>query len=394
MIIAENNPKLGFYTIGDKKIYNKPEALLEATKTGHFPQWNFNREIFSQQPWTIEPNIDLRTLYRMRAQQLRDRYDYIRLEASGGSDSTTALYSFLLNGIHIDEVIFRYPKAGSHGLGADPKNTTPENTLSEWDFAAKPLLNWVAVHHPKVKITIHDFSQDIIEYRADESWTDSAKEYLHPEHTFKHDPIATVEQKRLADSGQKICSLYGIDKPKICIRDGHWYLYFMDLQANHANTNTRGYTNITTEYFYWTPDLPEIPRKQGHVIKNWFMTSHNQHLQFLVRWPNHSISQRTAYEQLARPLLYPDYDPTTWQTTKPTNNFYAEMNWWFFKNLRESKFYNVWESGLNYFVTHVDPKFLNIQMGKAIGFVGFMDQFYDLGPATFVNTDTLQGLTE
>lgn len=384
MIILENNPKLGYYLVGDKVFFSKPQALLNASQTGHFPHWNFNREIFSAQPWLQEPQLDLRTLYRLRAQQLREKYDYIRLEVSGGADSTTALYSFLLNDIHIDEIIFRYPKHGENGLGPDAKNTKPENTLSEWEFAAKPLLQWVATNYPKVKITFHDYSENIIAYTGDESWTDAAKDYLHPEHTFKHDPLSTKEQLELADSGQSICSLYGIDKPKICIKDGRWYFYFMDIQANHANTNTRGYTNITTEYFYWTPDLPEILRKQVHSIKKWFMLPQNKHLQFLVRWPNFSVAQRTTYESLAKPLIYPDYDPTTWQVSKTTTNFYAEMGYWFYKNFKDVQFYKTWQAGIDHMVNKIDSKYFTYEGDRPVGFVGFMDQFYDLGPADFI----------
>ena len=385
MNILEQNPKLGFYVVGEKTFFSKPQALLEATGTGHFPHWNFNREVFSQQPWMQEPVIDLRSLYRMRAQQLRDRYDYIRLEVSGGADSTTALYSFVLNNIHIDEVVFRYPKQGELGLEPDSKNTKPENTLSEWEFAAKPLLKWLSTNYPAVKITFHDYSENILQYRSDESWTDSAKDYLHPEHTFKHDPLATAEQKKLADSGQSICVLYGIDKPKLCIKDGRWYLYFMDIQANHANTNTQGYHNLTTEYFYWTPDLPEIIRKQAHSIKNWFMMAQNKHLQFLIRWPNFSVSQRTTYEALAKPLIYPDFDSTTWQVSKTTNNFYAEMGYWFYRNFKDSNFYNVWHAGIAAMTNRIDPKFFTYELGKPVGFVGFMDSFYDLGPAEIIS---------
>lgn len=387
MIKLENNPKLGFYDVGGKIFFSKPEALFEATRSGQFPHWNFNRKVFDAQPWLDEPDLDLRTLYCMRAQQLREKYDYIRLEASGGADSTTALYSFLLNGIHIDEIIFRYPKQGEKGLEPDAKNTKPENTLSEWEFAAKPLLQWVATNYPGIKITLHDFSQDILSYTGDESWIESAKDYLHPEHTFKHNPLATKEQFDLADSGKKICNLYGIDKPKICIRDGRWYFYFMDFQANHANTNTQGYDNITTEYFYWTPDLPEILRKQVHTICKWFMLPHNKHLQFLVRWPNHSVTQRSVYEQLTKSLIYPDYDPTTWQTTKSTNTFYSEMTWWFFKNFKDSRFYQVWEAGLAHVAQKIDPKFFNYEHGRPVGFVGFMDKFYDLGPTDYISTN-------
>ena len=45
----EKNPKLGFYTVGDKVFFSKPQALIEATQTGHFPLWNFNNEIFGAQ---------------------------------------------------------------------------------------------------------------------------------------------------------------------------------------------------------------------------------------------------------------------------------------------------------------------------------------------------------
>ena len=341
---------------------------------------------------TKEPQLSLRELYRMRAQQLRDRYDYIRLEFSGGSDSATVLYSFINNNIHLDEVVFRYPAQGDKNLGPDAKNMKAENTLSEWHFAAKPMLQKLAVTHPNIKITMHDFSDNILKYTGDESWVNNAKDYLHPEHTFKHDPLGMDSHKALAESGKQICILYGVDKPKVCIRDGRWYMYFLDIQANHSQNQRGPYDNITTEYFYWQADLPELIIKQAHTIRNWFMTDHARHLQFLVRWPNHSVAQRGAYEQLAKPLIYPDYDPTTWQTTKSTNNFYSEMTWWFFKNFKDTRFYQVWEAGLAHMVKSIDAKFFTYEQGRAVGFVGFMDQFYDLGPPDYVNTDIIQGL--
>ena len=103
MIKIEQNPKLGYYTVGQEKFYSKPMALTKATETNQFPEWNFSNETFGAQNWLIEPNINILDLYRIRAQQLRDKYDYIRLEFSGGGDSTTALYSFINNGIHLDE---------------------------------------------------------------------------------------------------------------------------------------------------------------------------------------------------------------------------------------------------------------------------------------------------
>jgi hypothetical protein len=386
MIQLENNPKLGYYMVRDKQFFTKPQALVEATKSGHFPEWHFNRPVFEKIVWDQEPETDLRMLYRLRAQQLREKYDWIRVEASGGGDSTTAIFSFLLNGIHLDEVVFRYPKTGEKNMSNDPYNTKCENTLSEWEFAARPLLNWIAQNHPTVRCTVHDYSENMLAGSTDETWVFNTKDYFQPGHAFKHDNIGMIDHRKDADAGKRICVLYGIDKPKMCIRDGMWYVYFMDLQANHSNSVVYEYNNITNEYFYWTPDLPEIVHKQAHLIKNWFMLPQNKFLQYLVRWPNHSIAHRTAYEQMVKPLIYPDYDPATFQVAKPTNSFYNEMDHWFYVNFKETRAFQVWQAGLDLLVKNIDAKYFNNELGRPVGFVGFLSPFYCLGPADYQDT--------
>ena len=384
----ENNPKLGFYTVGAQIYYSKVQALIAGTNTNQFPEWDFNKNIFDQLDWENEPETNLQELYRMRAQQLRDKYDYIRAEASGGGDSSTVVYSFLLNGIHLDEVVFRYPKSGEKDVHNDPFNTKCENTLSEYEFAAKPLLNWIATNHPTVRITVHDYSIDMLEGNHDETWVLKSKDYFQPGHIFKHDNIGLINHRLDADSGKSICVLYGIDKPKICIKDSKWYLYFLDLQANHSNSVVYEYTNITNEYFYWSPDLPAIVHKQAHIIKKWFSLPQNKHLQYLISWPNYSIARRTAYEQLVKPLLYPNYDPATFQVSKPTNSFYNEMDHWFYTNFKETNAYHVWTAGLAYLINNIDAKYFNTELGRPVGFVGFISPFYYLGDANYIGSAT------
>jgi hypothetical protein len=77
---------------------------------------------------------------------------------------------------------------------------------------------------------------------------------------------------------------------------------------------------------------------------------------------------------------------------KSTNNFYSEMGWWFFKNFSETRFYEAWKAGVAHMVDKIDPKFFTYEMGRPVGFTGFMDTFYDLGPADFVNTDAMLDL--
>ena len=382
---VEQNPKLGYYRVGEEIILLKPPALIRATETGHYPTWHFNTKAYAEINWQVEPEVDIRELYRIRAQQLRDKYDWIRVEASGGGDSTTAIYSFLLNGIHLDEIVFRYPKQVDKDATDNAYNTKAENTLSERQYAAEPLLNWVKTNYPRVQITIQDYSENLFNdnYLVDESWIFNTREYFQPGHGIKHNNFNTKEHLLLADSGKKICALYGVDKPRITLINNDWYGVFTDLQANHASPTVGDYTNITSELFYWTPDLPEITVKQMHMIIKWFDMPQNGSLRHVVRWPNMGISQRSAYEQIVKPIIYPDYDPDTWQTTKPTNNFYNEMDYWFHKNLKDTDLYRTWEAGIKFLTDKIDTKYLAYENGKPVGLIGFMGPLYYLGKSTY-----------
>ena len=180
----------------------------------------------------------------------------------------------------------------------------------------------------------------------DESWVFTTQDWFQPGHGIKHSNYGTKEHKEILDTGKSVCVIYGIDKPKLSTLDGKWYLYFIDVMANHPNPVIGDYTNITTELFYWTPDLPELIIKQCHMIKAWFEMPQNRHLKQLVAWPNFNVSKRTTYEHIAKSIIYPDYDLETWQTAKPTNSFYNEMDHWFYENFKDHKLYRSWQAGI------------------------------------------------
>ena len=37
-------------------------------------------------------------------------------------------------------------------------------------------------------------------------------------------------------------------------------------------------------------------------------------------------------------------------------------------------------------VDNIDLKYFNTELGRPVGFIGFLSPFYDLGPAQYVNT--------
>lgn len=379
-VLIAPNRKLGYYLVDHEIYYHKIQALLAASKNQSQVRWFFNEDTFISYPWHIEPEATLNELYRRRAQQLRDTYDYIRLELSGGADSATVLYSFVLNGIHIDEVVFRYPKQGEKGVVGNPYDTRCENTLSEWEFAARPLLNWIATNYPQVKITVHDYSEDMIKESAmkDETWIYKTRHYLQPGHAHKHDNSHDLSYLRLADKNKRIAVVYGTDKPKICIKDKKFFLFFMDIQGNYANTDY-GDHMVTAEYFYWSPDACELLAKQAHVIARWFSQPENYKMQNLLHWPNNNFAFRSFYEQLVKLIIYPDYDSSTFQTLKPTNNFYNEMDHWFHTNFKDTRLYTVWQAGIDYVVQNLDSKYIGYTDGVARDIISFDTPYYYFG---------------
>ena len=126
------NLERGFYQVGDRVFTNKMLALYEASKSKSEVKFNFHNEIYSNIDWTQRPNGILKNLYKQRAQQLRDEYDYITINFSGGADSWNVLNSFLSNGIKVDEVYTRWGLAERKFIPANNKDTFEYNTGIEF----------------------------------------------------------------------------------------------------------------------------------------------------------------------------------------------------------------------------------------------------------------------
>jgi len=100
----------GFYQVGKRKTYLKTEFMEWYDLMPTDWHWNYNDEFFGQFDWSKEPKETINELYKQRALELREQYDYLALYYSGGHDSSNVLYAFLDNGIPIDEVVTYYSK--------------------------------------------------------------------------------------------------------------------------------------------------------------------------------------------------------------------------------------------------------------------------------------------
>jgi hypothetical protein len=362
------NPKLGWYEVGGKVFWDKASALFEATKlnlTHKDLKWNFNDEIFSKANWTVEPPGSIRDYYHMRARQIREKYDYIILNFSGGSDSTTALYSFIQQGLHVDEVVVRHASSATKKYELSKLNLNAGNEFAEFEYAAKPILKWLEKVSPRTKITIHDFSKDIIDptINWDENFIHWTGDYVAPTCIVRYTHSSNIEHLRKFDQGKKIGLIFGTDKPRVVFQNEDVNFVFVDRPVHSAfpSSVNNGYNNTEVELFYWSTDLPELMIKQCHIIKRWFEMPENQRLSYMLNfWWQISSANRTTYEACVKALIYPDYDLRTWQVNKTlVNALTSEWDFWI-KDYKDTTGYKTFMRGVDHLYKNISPNFLQI----------------------------------
>ena len=272
--------EIGHYTVNGKIYPNKFDAVMAAKDTNSTIGWNFFDDVFSKVNWSIEPSQTLDELYRIRAQQIRDTYDYVIVFCSGGADSNNVIRTFLNNNIPVDEVIGLAPMSGLRNWDFNSQNLDESNTITETKFALLPLLNEISNINPKIKITVNDFFEDITKYK-DEDWTyQSCGNIVTVLTSHFTDVLKFPHIDKLINQNKRIALVYGTDKPIIRIADsGNLYFVFADSGINYLNMiSDRERALVDRVLFYWSPDLPEILVKQSHVVAKTIIMPQYKHI--------------------------------------------------------------------------------------------------------------------
>ncbi len=366
------NPLLGFYQVKDQIYWDKASALMGATKAGlkfEDLHWNFNDMEFGSFDWSIEPPGDIRDYYYARAREIREKYDYIILNCSGGADSTTMLYSFINQGLHVDEVFVRHATAGTNKYQVNNKDFDARNEFSEFEHAALPLLKWLKNVSPNTKITVHDFSLDIIDDNLtwDENFIYWCGDYVTPGCIVRYTHAKQKDSLEVFDKGKKIGILFGTDKPKLYIDNNQMYLKFTDRVVHTATPAAvnNGYENLEVELFYWHPSSRAMIAKQCHMVRRWLEHPVNARMQYMfdTEWQSWN---RTAYEALVKGIIYPDYDLSTFQCHKPTRAAYQEWDYWM-EDFRSTAGYKTFMRGYTHLYRNIDKSFIKSNSNNIIG---------------------------
>jgi len=335
----------GIYSCNNKFFSNKIDAILEANTSKKHVEWDYHDAIFSKYPWDVDPPIELEELYKQRALQLREAYDHLVLFYSGGVDSWYILNTFIKNNIKLDEIYMYGPFKAEEkmyselGLDRSPGYYTREIKQS------LPLLKKL-VENKNIKINVFDWTDHIIKAADDLDWFYTAG--------VRFDPTCMVRSKfhkifrehsEMRHKGKKVGFVYGIDKPRLMRDDKSIYFSFLDIIFTTSVLPTSDIIGAyweNDEYFYWTPNMPELCIKQSHVVVNYLNAINQTHLIKHVK--NIAAFHDETYYKQVNKAIYPEWDHNIWQVKKPTSAIYNEQSKWFLDSGLEAKL--KWESSI------------------------------------------------
>jgi hypothetical protein len=347
----------GIWKVDDNLFYNKRDALLYATKNS-CPDvtWHWHDDTWSNFDINTLGKKSLSDLYCLRAQQLRDTYDYLILSYSGGADSHNILMTFLDNKIKLDQIYVHQPFSFLNSTKHNPnsKDKNPRNTVSEWDYCVKPTLEYLSKHHPEIKIDFGDWGDKIKESSYTEDIFLNFEGSNYGPGTMIRDSTYSILGKSILDNGKKVATIYGFDKPMVTTDSNKKvYMVFNDAALTLANNNVG-----VAEPFYWSASLPELPFEMAYQLYLHYKS--NLHLQEFMYMRNSKHPKRLIYEinnDLAKKICYNTWDYRKFQANKPFG-IRNDRDFFIFEIPDFSRAKQAWEFHFNEFFKGIDEKYL------------------------------------
>ena len=317
------HPYYNYYYVDEKRYSTRLTASIASSKFLKNIQWylpNFEIE-FDKLNILNEPIENLSELYKKRAEELRDEYDYIILHYSGGHDSHNILETFIFNDIFIDEILIldQFDKTFRSKLENENFEYLHLNGY-EAELSAIPLAkHFIETYSPKTKLTIVENSFNIhAEYWKKLSEKEIIKNlrYSGTLGVIGKTPIRTknlnlynFEYKKLKET-KKVVHLWGRDKTSVKFDEIGYYFSFDDgsftdyIDVNNLITDENIPQEV--EFFYTHPSTSKMILKQAHLIMN--------NLPFYKI--NNKFSTR-AKEDLLASIIYDRKIKTKYQALKP-----------------------------------------------------------------------------
>ena len=348
-----------FFNSYDAHLYASANRCQVKFYYHHFAYKNFDISNLGKVPLDV--------LYKERAQQLRDRYDYLILYYSGGADSHNILRTFIDNNIRLDEVCVKWPKPLMDGklYTANNLDTSAKNYWSEWDYAVKPSLEWLSKNHPNIKITFKDFVGDPNTMNINKMFEDTAH------HQFQTgiilNSLVSDSELTMIDAGKKVGNIYGVNKPMLSTYDNKIYMFFTD---NAMRTCVKSKINpYGAECFYWDPEMPEIAFEQAYQTAMHY--KHNiEDRKFLIIPPKlrtpESLStnaQISVQDEISKKYIYTTWD-NRFQSKKPASIARLDKFYWFYESSEMQRPKEIFYDNVSERLKLINPSFLTDEISS------------------------------
>lgn len=333
VLIKEKDMEYFYYDQLGQKYYSKFDALRSKNEISLY----FYDKEFLEFDWKIEPKETLSELYKLRAQQLRDKYEYLILAYSGGIDSTNMLEAFYYNNIHIDEIIMVGAFSQDSYYGSD------ENHNGEIYHNCIPTLQMMNLKN--TKITYHDYSKLFDTPEKFVSYNDIDKKYIVVDTHFSihHRWWGTSSLLNFDNNKKKKSIIFGIckprffvDKPNFSINDSKHFLSFNAFAVSDYGNYPlcKEYNDINREFFYWTPDMPKILSKQLHLLSNFY--NENVLSKKIITYDIFFSSK--YYHEIIKKIIYNNVKNSLRFESQKSNNILSLRDSFIMKN-KNSKIY-------------------------------------------------------
>lgn len=377
------NRELGYYSCNGIVFETKLQAMLYANPKNLPIQWHFNDEKFNSYNWSIEPELNLDHLYDLRAKQIREEYDYVILSYSGGSDSHNILESFLRQGLFIDEIVTNWAlDITSNFIVNDESVKNAWNNNAEFHLHTKNQLDYIKNKSPNTRITLLDTSKSILDSLLNNlnvDWIDNKNDVFSATGAFQWNPLYFSELRKRLDKLNRVAYVIGIDKPRLIVKENKLYLYFLDKPTGIVpiQENIIEYTNITTVFFYWSPNSCDLLCKQAHTVLKYIKASNDTIKKI---WQSMDpIFVRKVQEILLRNILYTTWDNNWFQVNKTLQDWNCEWDYWFTKGMTDSKEYAIWLDGIKVLKPRVSNFIRYNNDGSINGTNPYLSKFYYVG---------------
>jgi hypothetical protein len=205
----------------------------------------------------------------------------------------------------------------------------------------------------------------------------------------KYRHLDQILRERIDQYGDDVCVIFGVSPVELVLLDDYVAVNFVDHLCGPGMKSD--YTALGTarniEFFYWTPDMPEIVQQQAHNIYNSMCANptNRQHFSQMKMQSNHTFkSTHTPDPELMRrfrkKIIYPKFPWDWFQVTKQDRTHEAS-SWetWFESNPHAEDLLVPHRSAIRNHLNLIDNRYKLFYQDKLASYVPISTPYYIIG---------------